>query len=325
MRDLYKVSHFPVIEDIYGEEYYVKETRMDEKFDIELDFGRPVTSTVGGKKIIFTEKLKKCILETKDVPAKEFNGVLKIHTVMDCRRKLKANPYSSYQEWVESKDPNKPKEITIFHSKEKFEYIKDYFGIVYVLYSANITDDGLVCPMGIQKDIYLTHGKKTKRYILTSALAELIKKYRFYPHKGIHKFPFDMQTFITLKKELGYSDSANIGVNLWLAAHINKIMTMTSEAFTRDYASLVSISQNSVATVKTSYHHIIEYKKNRTRTNKEILKLLRQYEKSRNKELEEKLLMLLGASRFRDDFRAFHILMLAKELNHPIPRGLKSI
>lgn len=325
MRDLYKVANFPVIEDIFGEECYVSETRKDEKFDIEIQLGRPIESTIGAKRIIFTQVLKEFILATQNVPLKKFAGVISGHTITSLRRKLKANPYKTYQDWIASNDPHKPKEITILDTKIKPEYLTDYFGTVYIILSAKVSDDGFIYPMGISKDIYDTKSKKSKKYILTSQLVERIKKYRFYPHKGIHEFPFDMQTFIVLKKELGYRDSISDGINSWLAAHLNKIITMTAENFTKDYASLVSISQNSIATVKTSCHHLVQYKKRRDSHAKEILKLLRKYEKRKDKETQKKLTELLGISKFRDDFRAFQILILAKKLNHPIPKLLKNI
>jgi len=325
MRDLYRVSHFPVIEDIYGEECFVKETRLDETFGIELHFGRPVTSTMGASRIIVTEALKTFILNSMDVPMKEFSGVLKSHMVSKLRRKLRENPYDNYRAWRESTDSYKPREIYLPLSKEKREYIKDHFGVVYVLYTAMMTDGGDVFLMGVPKDIYHAPVKKTKRFILTSELVAMIKAYHLYPHKGIEQFPFNMQTFIALKNELGYHAYQKEDVNRWLAAHLPHIMEMTAQVFYEDYAASEQISTNTIATVKTSCHHLMQYKKEKTPKNKEILKLMRRQAKRVNLDEKKQLIALMGKSRYRDDFRAFRLLLLAKQYKHPLPKNLKWI
>ena len=275
MKDLYKKANFPTRFDIFGKEYYVREVRYDKKFNIKLFFGRPVDCTMGGRALIFTEELKALIVSTSHLSYKEFTGELKFNRVSYLRRLLKKNPYNSYREWAESKDKNKPKEITLLDVKNNPEYITDYFGVKHIILSAIMSPGGFPCPQGVEVKTYQIKDKKTKRYILTHDLVKHIKQYSSYPYKGIHLFPFGMQTFIELKRELGGYYYVNDTVNIWLAAHLDKIIHMTAQNFLEVYAAPMHISKNTIFAVKASLHHLKAYKEERVPHGKEILILLK--------------------------------------------------
>jgi hypothetical protein len=327
MKDLYKIANFPTVVDIYGEECYVSLRKYDNKFNIELCFGRPVEKTAGRKRIIFTRELKCLIEETKKVPIKEFTGELSTHIVRSLRRKLKENPYKTYQEWLSSRDPDKPSEITFLNVKSAPQYIKDYLGTTYVLLSAKITKTELVCFMGIEKKIYFEKDKKTKRYILTQELVKEIKKHKLYPHKNKDIFPFDMQTFYKLRKEITNVKQQKEEVNLWYSAHLSLLFDMTIDAFTQTYAKDVEISRNSVASVKAGLNHLVRLQRNRTEINKKLLALLRKNERKYDSLVQLEIFTLLGQNKDMKNklIRAFHLVSLAKQLNHPLPRVLSKL
>jgi len=317
MKDLYKKSNFPTRIDIYDKENFVKTSYHDTRFDIEICMGRPVDKTIGASKIIFTEELKKFILETKHLSYKAFKGKLKPSTVQRLRRKLMENPYPSYQAWVESKDKNKPKEVRQ-DTKNNPEFITDYFGVKYLVVSATMTKEGLVFPMGVEKRFYHTRSKHTISYIYTHEVFSIIKEYRFYPRKGIHKFPFGEQTFIALKKKLGYTESTYKEVNLWLAGHIEEIVSMTIKGFYSQYASHVHISINSVKTLKAYFNYLIKC------DNKTLL-IIQKYNHTKKKSDREKLNERIGEYITISVIRVYYILTLAKEHNHTIPKSLQHI
>ena len=325
MKDLYKKANFPTRFDIFGKEYYVREVRYDKKFNIELFFGRPVDCTMGGRALIFTEELKALIVSTSHLSHKEFTGELKFNRVARFRRLLKKNPYNSYREWAESKDKNKPKEITLLNVKNNPEYITDYLGVKYIILSAIMSPGGFPCPQGVEVKTYHIKDKKTKKYILTHDLVKQIKQYFSYPHKGIHLFPFGMQTFIELKRELGGYYYAYDTVNIWLAAHLDKIIHMTAQNFLDTYAEAMHISKNTIFTVKASLHHLKAYKEERVPDGKEILRLMKKYIKKQDSDIRKKIISYIGEAKLRDDTRALKLLELAEEYNHPIPRGYKKI
>ena len=327
MRDLYKKSNFPTRFDIFGEECFVSRVEYDEKFDVEILFGRPVDKTIGAKRIILTTELKQFIEASLDVPLKEFTGVLTSGTVNASRRKLKANPFLSYQEWVKSKDPDKPKEITLTNTKSNPEYMDDYLGTRYIILSAKATDEGLVFPMGIPEHMYRADKQKTKRYILSSVLVSIIKEYRFYAFKAIHRLPFGTQTFISLKKELGYLNNEVDDTNLWLSAHLDKILTMTNQKFYEQYGTKVHISKNTIATVKTSCHNLKRLSVSKDQKEQKVYRLLKVYVRSSNKdqELKQTLKMLIGPYYLKSENRAANLFLLAKKHNHSLPKGYKRI
>ena len=327
MKDLYKRSNFPTRIDIFGEECYVSRVEYDEKFDVEILFGRPVSNTMGAKRIILTPEFKKFILHTLEVPLKEFNGKLKACTVKGARRKIKSNPFKSYNEWIKSRDVNKPKEIRLLDVKNNPEYIEDYLGVKHIILSAKMTDEGLVFPLGVPVHIYRTKNKKTKKYILTSTLVDLIKEYRYNSSKGIHKFPFDMQTFIVLKRELGMPKSEKDDRNLWLSAHLSKILTMTNQEFYDQYASKVHISKNTIATIKTACHNFRKMAISKDERERRIYTLLKSYARSSNEDkiLRNRLLELMPIQKLNLCSRSAYLLFLAKKNSHELPIGYKRL
>lgn len=327
MKDLYKRSNFPTRVDIFGEECFVSRVEYDEKFDIEILFGRPVSKTMGAKRVILTPEFVKFILDTWKVPSREFNSTLKFCSVNAARRKVKSNPYKSYNEWVKSRDTEKPKEIRLLNIKDNPEYIEDYLGTKHIVLSAKMTDEGLVFPLGVPVHIYKAKDKKTKRYILTSTLVDLIKEYRYHPSKGIHRFPFGLQTFMALKKELGIPKSEMDDINLWLSAHLEKILTMTNQEFYDQYAAKALISKTTITAIKTSCRHIKRMASSKEKKEKQILELLKLHVKSQNKDkvLQEKLCKLMGQSKYLGRARAARLLILAKKNNHKLPVGYKRL
>jgi len=327
MKDLYKKANFPTVIDIFGEECFVSKIEHDEKFDIDILFGRPVDKTMGAKRVIITQDFKKFIIDTIDVPIKEFTGTLKGCTVVAARRKIKSNPYKSYEAWLKSKDPNKPKEITLLNSSKNPEYIEDYLGVKYIILSAKMSDKGLVFPMGVPLHKYKINDKKTKEYILTPMLAALIREYRYNASLIIDDLPFDIQTFTALKKELGYSRPETEDVNLWLSANLEKILTMTSKKFHEDYSSKVHISLNTIKTVKTSCHNVKAYANSKNSNEKKIYDLLKSYAVSLNKDksIKKELLNLMPEYRFKSNSRAALLLYLCRIRNHSIPNEYEKL
>jgi len=317
MRDLYKKSNFPTRFDIYGEENFVKTSYYDALFDIEILMGRPVEQTAGASRIILTEELKTFILETKHLSYKVFKGELKASTVKGIRKKLKENPYKSYKAWVNSKDKDKPKEI-LLDTKNNPEFITDYFGVEYLIVNAIMSKEGLIFPMGVEKKFYHTRKSHTNSYIFTREIFTLIKEYRFYPHKGIHKFPFGEQTFVALKKKLGYTELQYEGVNRWVAGYIEEIVTMIAKTFHLHYSSQIHISLNAVKALKTSFNHLAKY-------DKQTLRMIKKCHHTKKQSDKEKLNEKIGEHKVTDDLRAYYILTLAKEYNYPIVKSLQHI
>ena len=201
---------------------------MEKKYDkvqnIELCYGRPVLSPLGGVGLIITKELKGFILGSLDIPIKKLTGVLKKGTVSPLRRLLLNNPYATYQQWIDSNNFKKPKVITFNDVEKKPQYIKDHFGSSFVLYSAQINSSEIIIPQGVLKSMFLgSQGKYSPKYILTSQIAGIIQE-------NILSFEYVQKSLAPISKSVIYNMRNQLEISTkkyrksWLAAHAEELL-----------------------------------------------------------------------------------------------------
>ena len=61
---------YSTVFDIFGEEFFVINSRHNDKFDIDILYGRKEERALRAPKIIFTETLKRVLLENKSLSKK---------------------------------------------------------------------------------------------------------------------------------------------------------------------------------------------------------------------------------------------------------------
>lgn len=295
---------YKTIDDIYGEKHYIKESFFEKKFDVEIYLGRPVANIMGRNKFIITSELEEFILSTLSVPSKEFSETLKKSAVINLRRILRDNPFSTYVRWQKSTHKNRPKFITFNNVRSNPELIKDFFGNNFVVLSALRTDEGLFFPMGVPEEKYFdTKSKNTKKYILTSEIAQILKENRFYPHRVLKSFPFNDQTLASLRSELGYNLYTDR--NAWLALHAEEILNSTAKDFCLKYND-AKIKQPVIATIKTQAKLI--YTILEKETNSVLANNLEKNWKTPSDEIRKEINAMLGVSKSIKMRRTFSIL-----------------
>lgn len=290
---------------------------MEKKYDqvqkVELCYGRPVLSPLGGVGFIVTKELKDFILGSLETPIKNFTGVLKKGTIFPLRRLLLNNPYSTYQQWNESKDNKKPKFITFNDVETNPQYIKDYFSSSYVLYSAQINSSGILFPQGILKNVFLgSQGKYSPKYILTPEIAKIIKE-NLFSIKDTQKLlePMSKSVLTNMRTAMGINTTKLR--NTWLAEHAEELLNTKVKNFLITYDKEKKqniISPNTMFSIKHHLMLILELVK--TQSNPVLLILLEEFwaDTTTEKQLEiDRLLPFGRARRYR---RAFAILKEAK-------------
>ena len=312
--------------DIDGVEYYVINTKYSKKFNIELYYGRLEEKGRSKPSLILTKELKTIILENEILRAKDFGEFLSPTTINKLRRRVKENPYKSYIEWVESTDPDKPKEIRFLNTRDQPEIVTDYFGTKHILFSARIANNGIVLPIGIPIDQYKYYHKYGKNYIVTQALAEFIKKYRYHPVWASEELSITLQSSKHIRQILGYDKNPDEEVNMWLAAHLAEITSMSKEKFISEYMRNVEMGRGSVIrNLKNGLHLLQVFSKSAEKDKRTIFRIVRTLDTNASTEVIKKLHTYLYRETARRCVKAYKVLMLAEAYNHDIPHGYKGI
>jgi len=317
--------HYSTVFDIFGEEFHVINSRHNDKFDIDILYGREIESQSRSAKIIFTETLKRVLLENKSLSKKKFGIHLSESVIVKLRRRLKQNPYESFEQWAESTDPEKPREVTFINTKEKSEIFTDYFGVQYILFSARIAPNGIIIIIGKPLEEYKL-SKHGRRFVLTKELVDFIQKYRYDPMWACKALSIHAQVFINLRKELGYNDSSKINMNMWLAAHLVEITSMTIQAFIENYLQEVTVAKGSIIrNIKHSFHAMKQFRDSPEKEIRKNLHILRTLDTKKSSEVLKLLRERISHEKARRCVQAYQILMLAQKYKHPIPKELKGI
>jgi hypothetical protein len=317
--------HYSTVFDIFGEEFYVINSRHNDKFNIDILYGREIGSQSKSAKIIFTETLKRVLLENKSLSKKKFGIHLSESVIVKLRRRLKQNPYESFEQWAESTDPEKPREVTFINTKEKSEIFTDYFGVQYILFSARIAPNGIIIIIGKPLEEYKLN-KNGRRFVFTKELVDFIQNYRYDPSWVCKELSVHPKVFIDMRKELGYNDSSNNNMNMWLAAHLVEITSMTIQAFIENYLQEVTVAKGSIIrNVKRSFHAMKQFRDSPEKEIRKNLYILRTLDTKKSSEVLKLLREKMHYETARRCVQTYKILMLAQKYKHPIPKELKGI
>lgn len=307
---LQKYLHYKleIITDVFGERCYVYEELYDKNFKIKIHKGRPVGMVYGGNRFIVTAELKAFILSTLDVPDKEFNDLLKPNLRSRLRRLLQDNPFKSYEDWLNSKQANKPHFITFNDAPENPQILIGALGQRYVLLSALRTDK-FILPMGVLEVDYLDKKKATSsRAILTHEVAKHLKEINFDKNKK--NAAISDTVFYAFCAELGHStNKVHEDREALFVQHLDELLNLKTRAFILKYPEL-NISQKSVARFK--FYISLVLKEVQNPSSVLIPALLKHWEQP-NDETSKKVDVVFGrkSSRVR---RAFLLLKKAKRI-----------
>jgi len=311
--------------DIFGEEYFLMHTKYSKKFNIELYYGRQEERAVRPAELIFTEDLKKILLENKSLSKYEFGEHLSDSMVVKLRRRLNQNPYNSLQEWIESTDEDKPEKITFLNPKEDPEIFVDYFGVKHILFSARIAPNGKIILIGKPLEEYKLD-KYGRKLILTQELVDFIKEHRYTPVSGAKELGIHINTFKYLKNLTGYTNLSWDDMNIWLSAHLVEITSMTKKEFISQYMKDFNQNKGSVIrNMKNAFHNMKIFRDSKEKEVRKNLHILRTLDRKNLSDVLKLLCERLPKEKSRRCVQAYRVLMLAEEYNHPIPKELKGI
>ena len=312
--------------DIDGIEYYVINSKYSKKFEIELYYGRIDEKVRKKPALILTEALKIMLNENETLATSKFGEFLSDTTINKLRRRLKQNPYKSFKEWAESTDFDKPQEIRFTNTREKLEIFTDYFGIKYILSSARIAKNGIILLLGISVEQYKFKHKYGNKLIVTDELADFLKKHRFHPFSVIDELSISLQTSKQIRKELGYIKSPQEEVNMWLAAHLVPITSMTKDQFITQYMKKIELGQGSVIrNLKNGLYVLKDFAKSTEKEKRNLFRIVRMIDSKPATDIIKKLDSFMHHEKARRCVKAYQILLLAREYNHLIPQGYKGI
>jgi len=322
--------------NIYGEEFAVKTVRANKKFKLDLYYGHSLEKKGqrGKAKLILTKELKAFLIKNKKVHASEFGEHLSMNTIKNLRRELKRNPYKSYDAWQKSQNKNKPKEITFLKRKEHPEFLTDYFGKVYVLASASVARSGIVLPKGTLKEIYFSKdpqqkGVNNKEYIVTKEMVDFIRKHKYsvkVATEGLSTSGNMNIVIRTIRKNLGYDKTIVEEIDMWVAAHLEKIFDMSCAVFIERYTQDIDLGKGDViVNFKTYANHLLKYAQSRAKKDKTILNIVRSLDEGVDiKEVRKALQKHLPKSR-GELTKAYNILMIARDCKYTIPKNLQKL
>jgi len=312
--------------DIDGIEYYVISSKYNKKFEIELYYGRIDEKARKKPSLILTEALKMILNENEGLTTSEFGEFLSDTTVNKLRRRLKKNPYKNFREWIESTDLDKSQEIRFLNTRENPEIFTDFFGIKFILSSARIAKNGIVLLFGIPMEQYKFKHKYGHKLIVTDELADFLKKHRFHPSSVIDELSISLQTSKQIRKELGYVKSPQEEVNMWLAAHLVPITNMTKDQFITQYMKKIELGQGSVIrNFKNGLYVLKDFAKSTDKEKRNLFRIVRMLDSKSATDIIKRLDNFMHHEKARRCVKAYQILMIAREYNHPIPQGYKGI
>ena len=322
---------------VEGEEFDVKTIRTNMKYNLDLYYGHSVEKKGqrGKAKLVLTHELKAFLNKHKNVHSTEFGEHLSMNTIKNLRRELKKNPYKNYDTWQKSKDKHKPKEITFLNRKEHPEFLTDYFGSVYVLASACISNGGIVLPKGTLKEVYFSSdpeqkGVNNKEYIVTKEIVGCIRKHKHNTKAArteLMNSSGDMNVVIgAIRKKLGYDKTILEETDMWVAGHLEEIFSMSCEAFITQHTQDVDLGKGAVIiNFKTYANQLLQCTKSRSKKDKFTLGIVRALDEGTAiEEVRERLKKHLPKSR-GELTKAYKILMLARDYNYVIPKDFSKI
>jgi len=213
--------------------------------------------------------------------------------------------------------------------------LTDYFGNVYVLASACISNSGIALPKGTLKEVYFSSdpeqkGVNNKEYIVTKEIVDCIRKYKHNikaARTELMNSSGDLNMVIgSIRQKLGYDKTILEETDMWVAGHLEEIFSMSCEAFLSQYAQDVDLGKGDVVVnFKTYANQLLKCTKSRTKKDKLTLKIVRGLDEGvAIEEVRETLKKHLSKSR-GELTKAYKILMLAREHNHKIPTDFKKV
>lgn len=312
------------VTDIFGDEYQVFMEQYNSVLDIKLYYGRKDGRAISPG-LILTPKLKEALLKNEKRNKDSFGEHLSAWTIVRLRGKLKKNPYESLEEWASSADPHKPREV-LFPSGEMQEIVEDFFGVQYVVVIARQADSGMLMLYGTPKDD-AKEGEYSRRFIITSEVAELVHEHTHSDDDVLSVLPIGRRTLRKVRLELGQQYSIRHEANLWLAAHLEEIVSMNRRDFIKRYESEPLFKRPSaIRHLKLGLSRLKNLAKEQDKDARTILSLIRMHaDKKSNKEAVSALDGLLSHDQVRECLKAYRILELAREQGHAIPHGYRRI
>lgn len=300
---------FEIITDVFGERFYVYDVLYDKTFKLKIYSGQPIAERKGANRFIVTAELKAFILSTLDVPYKEFNDLLKAGILHKFRRLLQNNPFKSYEDWVSSKQANKPRFITFNDAQENPQILIDALGHRFVLFSALRTDEGLILPKGVLEVDFLNKKKATStKYILTHEVVKHLEEIRFNKHKK--NAAISDKLFFSFWAKLGNSSpQGHKEKNAFLVQHLDDLLNSTAKMFFLKYPEL-DICQQAVTDIKA---HIAFVQREMQNPQSVLIPALLEHWEQPNAETRGKVDAVFGrkAATIR---RAFLLLKKAKRI-----------
>lgn len=303
---------YPIIKDVFGESFFLKEVFYDSKFNLQIHSGRPVSSVRGNHAFIVTPEMKAFILSTLDVHIYEFTDRLKKGKVIAFRRLLQNNPFKSYEQWVNSKQKGKPRYISFNDARENPQILTDVLGQRYVLMSARKTDNGLILPMGALESLFFDKKiKNSKTSIITPEIAKILEKTRFSLTEGTKYLPLSLEGISALHQELGYKKTSEVHKerNSIYVKYLDELLHSTAKAFFLSHPEL-DTPQKIVGDMKLHIGFVLkEAKKSKSL----LIAALLEHWKTPNRETSKKVDKVYGrkSPKIR---RAFLVLRKAKRI-----------
>jgi len=312
------------ITDIFGDEYHVFTKRYNSVLNIRLYYGRKDGRAISPG-LILTPELKEALLKNEKRNKESFGEHLSAWTIVRLRRKLKQNPYESMEAWARSSDPHKPTEV-LFPPGEMREIVEDFLGIQYVVVIARQAKNGMMILFGTSKDDALD-GAYSRRFIITNEIAEFIHEHPNADDYVLDVLSIGRETLRKVRSELGQEYSILHEANLWLAAHLEEIVSISSGNFVKRYESEPLLkSPSSIRHLKEGLNLLKKLTKEKSEASRTILSLIRTHaDKKKNREFISELDGLLSYDQVRVCLKAYRILKLAREQGHRVPPGYRRI
>ena len=324
--------NYPTCFDVYGEEYYIYYTKLNEAegISIELYYGRNIEIDRSPPQLIFRRDLKELIENNPMIKSNKFGEFLPSWRIHPIRRKFKKNPYKNYEAWRDSKDVNKPKEISFLNTKTNHEIITDYFGIKWILYSASIAKNGMIFPMGIAIDRYkMKNSARAKMFILTTEIAEYVKVNCERPKRMREQTSIGYDIFNNFRKDLGFDKTVDYNLDIWLAAHITEIYMNTTKKFVadyvKDYIKDTVITFNTIKGFNKGLNVLVKHSKSKDKKEQKILREIQLLEKIAPPEVNIRLQALLTPWTARIRTKAYKVLMIARDNKYDMPNELRKV
>ena len=311
------------VTDIFGDVHHVFYERYSSVLDIKLYYGRK-DDRLTTPALILTSPLKDALLRNEKRDKYSFGEYLSAWTIVRLRRKIKQNPYESLAEWANSSEPHKPREV-LFPPGQTREEVEDFFGVQHIVAIARQTDNDMLVLFGIPKDD-AKKGIYSRSFIITNEIAEFVHGNTDSDDTICSILRIGERTLRKIRLELGRKHSILQEANLWFAAHLEEIVSMTIEGFISRYKTEPPLKRPSaIRHSKQGLNLLKNFSKGNDHTSRTILFHIRANADKKNAVAISKLDDLLSRDKVRVCLKAYRILELAREHNHTIPHGYRRI